>query len=76
MYQAPFPPGRECSTSQASELGEKRDQYRIISPEVQASLEQAPFYEAFSALLYQGAVRARARRAHVSQDAPTNDVVA
>lgn len=52
MYQAPFPPGRECSTSEASELGEKRELARTISPQEQAALEQAPFFEAFCAWLY------------------------
>lgn len=45
MYQAPFPPGRECSTSQASEPA-KREKVRTISPEDQEALEQAPFFDA------------------------------
>ncbi|HEU5376795.1 MAG TPA: hypothetical protein VFV38_15270 [Ktedonobacteraceae bacterium] len=62
MFQAPFPPGRECSTSQASELEEKREPFRIISPEVQAALEQAPFFDALCAWLNCLAQAARANR--------------
>ena len=62
MYQAPFPPGRECSTSQASEPGKKQDQFRTISPEEQTALEQAPYFDVFCAWLFRLAQAERARR--------------
>lgn len=45
MYQAPFPPGSECSTSQEVEPA-TREKVRTISPEDQEALEQAPFFDA------------------------------
>ena len=70
MRQAPVPPGRECSTSQASEP-EKRGMARIISLEEQESLEHAHFFDAFCAWLYRLAQEERARR---ETDLPTSAV--
>jgi hypothetical protein len=46
MRQAPVPPGRECSISEASEPGGKQKPVRTISPLEQEALEQAPFFDA------------------------------
>ena len=52
MHQAPVPPGRECSITQASELAREREPFRTISPGEQEAVELAPFFETFRALLY------------------------
>ncbi|HLV97216.1 MAG TPA: hypothetical protein VKT82_00945 [Ktedonobacterales bacterium] len=74
MRNTPVPPGAKCSISQASEPVEKGESECIISPQDQDALEQAPFFEAFRKLLYQGALRAHARLAQVSQDDRPNEV--
>lgn len=68
MHQAPVPPGRECSISVASEPGEKHERVRPISFQEQEALEQAPFFDAFCALLYRLTQAALSRhKAHLSE---------
>jgi hypothetical protein len=62
MHQAPDTPGLECSTSQASEPGEKRERVRTISRNEQEALEHSPAFEHFSAWLYRLAQAALAKQ--------------
>lgn len=62
MYQASFPPGWECSTSQEVEPRETRERVRTISQSEQEALEHAPSFGYFCAWLYRLAQAARAKR--------------